>query len=255
MSCITVHHAVVDMPVFSAGALSLKNAVGKALTGGRIRDADGVTTVRALDDVSLALKAGDRVALIGHNGSGKSTLLRLMAGIYRPDSGHVRVEGSVGALLDMQLGLDPDFTGRENVQLIAASMGLDRATSSALTPEIAEFCGLGGFMDLPVRTYSAGMVARLAFGIRTAVVHDVLLVDEAIGAGDASFHEKVQERLEYLLNKTKILVLASHAEDLLRRYCDKGVVLEGGRLVFAGSLAEALDFYRGDARHEAVTET
>lgn len=232
------------MPVFSAGALSIKNAFGKALTGGRILDEDGVTIVRAIDDFSLTLVAGDRVALIGHNGSGKSTLLRLMAGIYRPDLGHVRVEGSIGALLDMQLGLDPDFTGRENVQLIAASMGLDRATAAAITPEIAEFCELGGFMDLPVRTYSAGMVARLAFGIRTSVVHDVLLVDEAIGAGDASFHEKVQQRLETLLDRTKILVLASHAEDLLRRYCQKGVVLEGGRKVFFGPLDEAIDRYR-----------
>jgi len=244
MSLIEISHACVDIPIFTSRNRSLKNAFGKALTGGTIVGEDsGTPSVRALDDINLTLTAGDRVALIGHNGAGKSTMLRLMAGIYRPSSGHVRVEGDIGALLHMQLGLDPDFTGRENTTLIAASLGLSRAERRAIVPEVAEFCGLGDFMDLPVRTYSAGMLARLAFGIHTAVPHDVMLIDEVIAAGDVGFHEKVEARLQPLLAKAKIMVFASHDDGLLRRYCSKGIVMSAGRIAFLGQLEAALGYY------------
>jgi ABC-type polysaccharide/polyol phosphate transport system ATPase subunit len=244
MASILVQDAVLDMQVFTSSNRSIKNAFGRALTGAQIIGADGdVPLVRALNGVSLQFASGDRVGLIGHNGAGKSSLLRLMAGIYRPNAGHVRVEGRIGALLDMQLGLDPDFTGRENVQFVAAALGLDARATDRIVQEVAEFCELGDFMGFPARTYSAGMMARLAFGIQTAAVYDILLIDEAIGAGDAAFHTKVEKRLDEVFSRTGIVVIASHADDLLRRYCTKGVVMQGGRVAFVGPLEEALAHY------------
>ena len=243
MTYVRIHQASVDMPVFNSRSLSIKNTIGRALTGGRIIDNHGIVTVRALDRIELRLETGDRVALIGHNGAGKSTLLRLIAGIYRPDSGFVEVEGRIGALLAMHLGMEPDFTGRENMMLTAASLGLSHEESLAIVPEVAEFCELGDFLDLPIQTYSTGMLARLAFGIHTSIAHDIMLVDEVIGAGDMGFHDKVRGRLEQLISRARILVLASHADDVLRRYCTKGIVMAGGRIIFSGQLDEALDFY------------
>jgi len=240
---IQIVDATVDMQVFTARTVSLKNALGRALTGGRVSQGDGVPTVRALDGINLTIEAGERVALIGHNGAGKSTLLRLMAGIYRPTTGHVRVAGSIGAMLDTQLGMDPDFTGRENALLMAAALGLSRAESRAIIPGVIEFCGLGTFMDLPVRTYSSGMLARLAFGVHTAVSQDVMLVDEVIGAGDAAFHDKVQGRLADFMQKAQIMVLASHSDGVLERYCNRGIVMSAGTIVQDAPLKDALDFY------------
>lgn len=247
MTHVHIHDACVDIPVFDSRSLSIRNTIGKALTGGRIIGGRGGVTVRALDGIDLRLETGDRVALIGHNGSGKSTLLRLIAGIYRPDSGFVEVEGRIGALLSMHLGMEPDFTGRENLMLVAAALGLSREETLAIVPEVAEFCELGDFLDLPIHTYSAGMLARLAFGIHTSIAHDVMLVDEVIGAGDMGFHDKMRARFEQMLSQARILVLASHADDVLRLYCSKGVVMAGGKMNFFGPLDEALDFYHRSA--------
>jgi ABC-2 type transport system ATP-binding protein/lipopolysaccharide transport system ATP-binding protein len=243
MTHVHIHNACVDIPVFDSRSLSIKNAIGKALTGGRIIQNRGAVTVRALDGIDLHLESGDRVALIGHNGSGKSTLLRLIAGIYRPDSGYVEVDGRIGALLSMHLGMEPDFTGRENLMLVAASLGLSHEETLAIVPDVAEFCELGDFLDLPIQTYSAGMLARLAFGIHTSIAHDIMLVDEVIGAGDLGFHDKMRARFEQMLSQARILVLASHADDVLRLYCSKGAVMTGGRMSFFGPLDEALEFY------------
>ncbi|MFC3725794.1 ABC transporter ATP-binding protein [Neoaquamicrobium sediminum] len=243
MTFAHVHDACVDIPVFDSRSLSIKNTIGKAITGGRIIADRGVVSVRALDGINLRLETGDRVALIGHNGAGKSTLLRLLAGIYRPDVGFVNVEGRVGALLSMHLGMEPDFTGRENLMLVAASLGLSEKERNAIVPEVAEFCELGDFIDLPIQTYSAGMLARLAFGIHTSIAHDIMLIDEVIGAGDMGFHDKMRARLEQMLARARILVLASHAEDVLRLYCTTGVVMSAGRMIFSGPLDDAFDFY------------
>lgn len=243
MTYVHVHEACVDIPVFDSRSLSIKSTIGKAITGGRIIADRGAVSVRALDGINLRLETGDRVALIGHNGAGKSTLLRLLAGIYRPDAGFVNVEGRVGALLSMHLGMEPDFTGRENLMLVAASLGLSEKERLAIIPEVAEFCELGDFIDLPIQTYSAGMLARLAFGIHTSIAHDIMLIDEVIGAGDIGFHDKMRARLEQMLSKARILVLASHAEDVLRLYCTTGVVMSAGRMSFSGPLDDAFDFY------------
>lgn len=203
--------------------------------------------IEALTDFSLQVDHGERVGLIGHNGAGKSTLLRVLNGIYEPQAGRVLVEGRTVPLFDMSLGMDPDSTGYENILLRGMYLGFSRAEIRDKMAEIADFAGLGSFIEMPVKTYSTGMAARLAFAVSTAIEPDILLIDEGIGAGDASFLEKAKRRLEDLIERTRILILASHDEELMRRWCSKAVLFEKGRSVSAGPIDEVLAQY-----HEAL---
>jgi ABC-2 type transport system ATP-binding protein/lipopolysaccharide transport system ATP-binding protein len=193
----------------------------------------------------MAIEHGERVGLVGHNGAGKTTLLRVIAGIYEPVTGTVAVEGRTVPLFDAGLGTDPESSGMDNIQLRGLFLGLSKAEMRRRTDEIAEFTGLGPFLDMPLRTYSTGMQARLAFAISTCIDPDVLLLDEGIGAGDAAFMAKASQRLDRLVQQTGILVLASHSEDLLRRLCSKAFLFEHGRVVAEGSVDEVLARYRG----------
>jgi ABC-2 type transport system ATP-binding protein/lipopolysaccharide transport system ATP-binding protein len=235
MVSVQVSNVSVSFPVYDASARSLKKKVVALSTGGRVgRDAMDHVVVQALDGVTLTLQRGDRLALLGRNGAGKSTLLRVMAGIYEPTEGEVRVDGRVAALLGGQPGMDPESTGRENIILNGLLLGLSRAEIRRQTEAIVDFTELGSFIDLPLRTYSSGMRARLAFGIATAVVPEILLLDEGIGAGDAAFIEKADRRLDEFVNRAGILVLASHSEALVKRFCNTFARLERGRIVAMG---------------------
>jgi ABC-2 type transport system ATP-binding protein/lipopolysaccharide transport system ATP-binding protein len=244
MASITAEELSVRYPVLTAGARSLKHHLLARTTGGRISGSSaGYVEVQALDNVSFAFDSGDRVALIGHNGSGKSTLLRVLAGIYHPTSGAVQVSGRIAALFDTAFGMDPDSTGYENIILRGLYLGVGRREIETRVDEIATFTELGGFLDMPLRTYSAGMAARLAFGISTAVSADILLIDEGVGAGDAAFLNKANERLEHFIKQSKILVLASHDEQTMQRFCNKGAVFQKGQLVFLGDILDAYRHY------------
>jgi ABC-type polysaccharide/polyol phosphate transport system ATPase subunit len=228
----------VSFPVFDTSARSLKKKVIAFSTGGRIgHDGTDHVVVQALDGVSLSLGQGDRLALLGPNGAGKSTLLRVMAGIYEPTRGNITVKGRVAALLGGSPGMDPDSTGRENIILHGLYLGLSKAEIKKQTDAIIEFTELGAFIDLPLRTYSTGMRARLSFGIATAIVPDILLLDEGIGAGDAAFIEKANKRLDEFVGSTGILVLASHSQELVRQFCNKSLHLERGKVVGSEKLA------------------
>jgi lipopolysaccharide transport system ATP-binding protein len=165
---------------------------------------------------------------VGHNGSGKTTLLRALSGAYEPDEGAIEVQGHIAALLDLNLGIDPSATGMDNIRLRGRIAGLSSKQVDERLPEIAEFSGLGAFLEMPVKTYSAGMQARLAFAAATAVEADVLLMDEWIAVGDADFQKIAHKRLLKLVERAGILVLASHDVELLRLYCNKVMRLEGG---------------------------
>jgi lipopolysaccharide transport system ATP-binding protein len=200
-------------------------------TGGRVMGgAHDIVTVRAIDGLTIDIKDGDRIGLVGHNGSGKTTLLRVIAGIYKPASGSVSIEGKVGALLDPTAGMDPEATGIENIFLRGHLLGMTREEIADRLDDIASFTELGEFLNLPLRTYSAGMGARLAFAVSTSMQNDILLIDEGIGAGDASFQEKAQQRIEGLFNRTSIVLLASHSEELITRFCNRRLRMEHGRL-------------------------
>jgi lipopolysaccharide transport system ATP-binding protein len=225
---ISCRDLTLRFPVYGVDAKSLKKRLAQVTVGGRLGTHAGVTEVTALSNVSFELKAGDRLGLVGHNGSGKTTLLRALSGAYEPDEGQVEVQGRIAALLDLSLGIDPSATGYDNIRLRGRIAGLSSKEIESRMDEIAEFTGLGSFLDLPVKTYSAGMQARLAFAAATAVEADVLLMDEWLAVGDADFQQLAHKRLLKLVERAGILVLASHDKALLRLYCNKVMRLEGG---------------------------
>ena len=235
----------VDLPVHSTGTRSLRRAFVHRGTGGRVGGQGRTLTVRALDDVSLSFADGDRVALVGGNGAGKTTLLRVLAGVYEPTAGRVWRDGRIGSLLDVLLGLDEDDTGRENIVTCALLRGVDPARARARIEEIAAFTELGSYLDMPVRTYSAGMRFRLGFAAWTSFEPDILLVDEWMAVGDRRFLDKAYRRLEAFADGVGIVVLASQDTALLRRVCSTAVLLESGRVRAARPLGEVLEAWAG----------
>lgn len=230
MARIQLEHVSVEYPIFGAHAHSLKTTIASAATGGRIGYHTGVTVVQALRDITLDLRDGDRLGVVGHNGAGKSTLLQTIAGVYPPTTGTYRREGTVSSLINPMLGMEMDASGYENIMIRGLIIGLSRRTIQKLTPDIAEFSGLGDYLDMPVRTYSTGMMMRLGFSIVTAVRSDILLMDEWLSVGDAEFQRQAENRLRDVVANTGILVLASHCFDLIDRECNRVVELDHGAM-------------------------
>lgn len=217
---------------------SLKNRVIQ-----RLRGATQISNILALDDICLKLTAGDRLAIIGHNGAGKSTLLRIIAGIYPLNHGQIEVDGRVRSLLDLNLGFDLAASGRDNIRLRASVLGASRQELPALVNAVIEYSELGKFIDFPLNTYSMGMALRLAFGTMIQFDGDILLMDEVISAGDANFITKASASMDELVERSRILLLATHDPGSARRFCNKALVLRRGRLAFLGDLEEGLAFY------------
>jgi ABC-type polysaccharide/polyol phosphate transport system ATPase subunit len=205
----------------------------------------GISRFQALQDVSFQVEAGTSVALMGPNGAGKSTLLGLMAGLARPDSGRVSVQGRVAALLELGSGFHPDLTGAENVRLNAALMGLSRKRTADLFDAIVDFSGIADFIHEPLRTYSAGMGMRLAFSVAVNADADILLIDEVLVVGDQEFQIKCQRRLQEFRRQGKTLVCVSHSAHLVQMLCDRAIWLEKGKVIQVGSTAEILPTYLG----------
>jgi ABC-type polysaccharide/polyol phosphate transport system ATPase subunit len=247
MACLVVDNVSVDFPVYGARR-NLRRALFERATGGLVERGtgrhQGMTVVKALSNVSLWLQENDRVGLVGHNGAGKSTLLRVLAGIYEPIEGRVLVDGRISPLFDMMPGLDIEDTGYQNIVTMGMLFGMSPRQIEAKIPEIEEFTELGEYLDLPVRTYSAGMMARLGFAVATAIDPGILLVDEGIGAGDARFADRVAQRMKAFINRSRIIVLASHSEGMLRSMCNKGALMHEGRLLSFGPLDAILDQYQ-----------
>ncbi len=229
MVSIKVRDLTLRFPVYGVDAKSLKKHLARVAVGGRLgRAHSGSAEVTAISNLSFELKAGDRLGLIGHNGSGKTTLLRALSGAYEPDEGEIEVSGRIAPLLDLSLGIDPSATGLENIRLRGRIAGLSAREIDEKMDEIGKFTGLGPFLAMPLKTYSAGMQARLAFAVATAVDADVLLMDEWIAVGDADFQKIAHQRLLSLVERAGILVLASHDHDLIRLYCNKVMRMDGG---------------------------
>jgi len=203
--------------------------MARGRVGGTILPATGRDrVVRALQDVSFELQSGDRLGLVGPNGAGKSTLLKVLYGIYRPTSGTVEHRGRIDALFNINLGFRQDATGRRNIVLRGLINGWSRREIDRRMDEIIGFSELGDFIDMPLRAYSSGMSARLAFAIATSFQPEILLMDEWIGTGDQDFQDKAKTRMDEIVAKAGIIVLASHNESLIRRVCNRILVLEKG---------------------------
>lgn len=229
---ISAQNISVEFPVFENSHRSLKKAVLNISTGGRIgQSADRHPFVTALDDLSFSFEEGSRVGLWGHNGSGKTTLLRVLAGIYAPVKGRLVVRGRIASLLDVSMGLDPDATGFENIYLRGILDGMRPARIRSKIDEIADFTELGEYLNLPVRTYSSGMMLRLAFAISTSVEADILIMDEWLSVGDQGFSAKATQRLDELVGNASILVVATHDQNLIDRICNRKIILEHGKII------------------------
>jgi len=238
----------VEFPIYSGGSRSLKKLLFNTTTQGNLaRDARDRIMVQALTGVDLDIEHGDRLAIIGANGAGKSTLLKVLAGIYAPTHGRVYANGRVSALLTASVGLNPDATGRENIINRGMYMDVHPRQMRARIDEIAAFSELGYYIDMPVRTYSSGMMIRLCFAVATSLRPEILLMDEWLAAGDAAFLAKARQRMEDFVSGSSILVLASHSMALLREWCNRAILLDRGRIVAAGEVDEVEAAYA--ARH------
>lgn len=248
MASIQLDRVTVDFPIYNAKKRSLKSELIRRTVGGHIEAIDDShVSVMALRDVSLTLKDGDRLGIVGHNGAGKSTLLRVLSGVYEPPIGRVVINGSISSLTDMMMGMDAEATGYENILLRSVFLGLSVKQAQANIQDIEEFTELGNFLKLPMRTYSSGMILRLAFAISTAVTPEILIMDELVSAGDAAFIAKAEARLNGFIGKTRILVLASHDAGLIRRLCNKAILMEEGRLRMMGPVDDVVTAYQGPA--------
>lgn len=230
MTRLTAENIKVHYPLFSASQGELDSLL-------------------ALDSISFDLEEGDKLGIVGSNGAGKTTLLRVLAGVVQPDEGRVVKAGKIQSLMEMGLGINGDATGRENIRLRLLAEGYDWKEADARSEAIEIYSELEEYLDRPVDTYSRGMQLRLSFSIATSMGADILIMDEWIGAGDASFREKAAERMQELVDNAGIVVLASHNNNLLRRICNKGLFLEDGKTVFFGEMDEAI------RRYAATTET
>jgi len=237
MSIVELRGVELAYPVYSIRAQSIRNTIANLAVGGKLlKDGSDVIHIRALNNISFSLEDGDRLGIIGHNGAGKTTLLKVLAGVYEPDRGLINVDGRIASMIDINLGVDPELTGRENLINMGRIRGYTTKQIQALTPEIFEFTELGEFIDLPLKTYSSGMRTRLVFGVATSLHPDILLMDEWIGAGDKAFFEKASERLNGILHRARVIVLASHNWTLVRRMCNKLLVLNAGEQVYFGDI-------------------
>ena len=244
MAEVALENVTIQIPIYDIGASSLRKMIISKTVGGRFETSGSHLIVDALKDVSFEAHDGDRIALIGNNGSGKSTLLRLLSDVYPASAGRVKVVGEVSPMFDPMLGMSMDATGMENIRICGRLWGLTSAQVKSSIDDVAEFTELGDYLDVPVRTYSTGMLLRLAFAIATVRDPEILLLDEVVGVGDALFFEKAFNRLQDVIHRSQILFLASHADETLRKICNKAIWLNQGNLVQYGEFETVIANYR-----------
>jgi ABC-2 type transport system ATP-binding protein len=244
VASIALKNVSIQIPIYDAGSASLRKAILSKTVGGRFARSGSHLVIDALKDISFEAHDGDRVALLGNNGAGKSTLLRVLADVYPATSGTVQVVGDVSPMFDATLGMSMDGTGIENIWVCGRIWGLSPTQIKNSLNDISDFTELGDYLNVPVRTYSSGMIMRLAFAIATVRDPEILLLDETVGVGDAAFFEKAFNRLQGIIRRTQILFLASHADDILRVICNKAIWLDHGKLIQYGEFEEVVAAYR-----------
>lgn len=241
MSLITLRNVSLRYPLLGAYTRSLKQSMLQVLQRGqnRANEHETIAYIDALKAVSFELKSGDRLGLVGCNGAGKSTLLKVLAGIYIPSGGQLEIHGSVSPLLGINIGLNPQATGYENIKFRCLLHGFDKKKTQEVTRKVEEFTELGQFLTMPVKTYSSGMTLRLSFAIATEITPDILVADEVVGVGDAQFMEKARKRLSSLIEAANIFVVASHSDEIIKKFCNKVLWLDQGVIVKLSEDVEA----------------
>ena len=248
MALVRLTDVSLEYPIYDVTSRSLKVSLIEHAVGSRLARDRRKVRVQALRDISLHLKEGDRVGLVGRNGSGKSTLLRVVAGVTYPQRGSLEIKGRVVPLIERGLGINPELTGRQNITLPLLLLGATQSEIREAHKDIPDWTGLGEFIDLPVRTYSDGMRTRLMFAISTAIKGDVLLLDEWLGAGDAQFVQAASERLNRMLAAAGIMIVATHSVEIIFRFCNKAVWMDRGEIVAIGSTDMVLERYAAGVR-------
>ena len=244
MAAVALRNVTVQIPIYDVGGSSLRKVILSKTVGGRFERSGSHLVVDALKDVSFEAHDGDRIALVGNNGSGKSTLLRVLSDVYPATAGTVQVVGEVSPMFDAMLGMSMDATGMENIWICGRLWGLSQTQIKDSLDDISEFTELGDYLNVPVRTYSTGMMLRLAFAIATVRDPEILLLDEVVGVGDLAFFEKAFRRLQGIIRRSQILFLASHIDDILRKVCNKAIWLDHGKLVQYGEFEKVIAAYR-----------
>lgn len=247
-SSIQLHNVSVDYP------LNAKKSIKEIFTKQQ------PLTIKALSNITVTINQGERVGLIGFNGAGKSTLLKIMAKIYHPTQGKSSITGKICPLFEFATGFEMDLDGWTNIKIRAKLLGMSNQEIKMKLPEIAEFTGLGKFLDYPVRSYSSGMFIRLAFATSTAITPDILLLDEVVGAGDITFTQKAATRMAHFMDTGQILVFATHAPDLLKKFCERTLWLHKGSIQMDGPTEEVWNAYTQfnhnqtiEKSHETIT--
>lgn len=241
---ISLSNVALDYPRVRKGVGFLREII----TGRFNKKPNKKKWFRALDGINLEVNKGEVVGIIGPNGSGKSTLLRVIAGIYAPDEGSIEVEGRITLLAGVGAGFNQNLTGRENISLTASIFGFNKKDILEIEEDIIEFSGIRDFIEDPIRTYSAGMRARLGFAIVSNLDPDVLLLDEVMSVGDHEFRKKSRARIEELVNGEATVVIVSHSKSILKNLCDRVYFIQEGKIVSSGNLEEAFELYESDKK-------
>ncbi|MEQ9116292.1 MAG: ABC transporter ATP-binding protein [Rickettsiales bacterium] len=242
MAYVKLKNVTLDYPIFNTKSHSIRQKFFQAV-GGKVSHYNQAKIVRALKNISFEINNGDRLAILGHNGAGKSTILKVISDIYKPTNGSVEVKGKVSSLTNIQLGMEFEATGYENIIMRGIFMGMTFKLIKSKIDEIIEFSELGEYINLPMRTYSSGMALRLAFSVSTCITPEILILDEMIGAGDRNFLHKVERRTKELMKNAKILVLASHNNNIIRKFCNKAIVMGKGEIIAHGNVDDMIKFH------------
>ena len=248
MALIDLQNVSISLPIYNSRGRGLKHEILRRTIGSTLQHPkdQNITIVRALSDVTLRIKDGDRVGVVGRNGAGKTTLLRVLSRIYPPTAGKIQVVGTVSSMTDLSVGMGPETTGYENIVMRGIMLGLTHRQAAALIPDVEEFTELGEYLELPIRTYSAGMMLRLSFAISTAVRPDIIILDEMISVGDAAFVTKARARITNLIQNASILVLATHDDNLLQEFCQTAIWINYGRVASMGDTETVLAHYHSE---------
>jgi ABC-type polysaccharide/polyol phosphate transport system ATPase subunit len=240
MSSIVINNLSIKFRLYHDRSPSLKDYISSFF---KSQQKSGYSDFFAVKNISLSIKQGERVGIVGHNGAGKSTFLKALCRIYEPSDGRILVDGRIAPLLEIGAGFHPEFTGRENIYLNGAILGYSDELLKTLEPEVIAFAELEEFIDTPVKYYSTGMYLRLAFSLATAVHPEILVLDELFAGGDTAFVKKATERMTQMVDKANIMVLVSHDTNLLRTFCDRVIWLDHGRVREDGESDTVIDKY------------